>query len=122
MRTLDQINLDPTTRRAITEAAAILRSRLRVTGVVLFGSRARGDATPESDIDLLVLTARPLTSREQASIVETLYPLQSSFGVLFSTIEVPESEWTRGVYQAMPLRREIDRDGVEVPSQKMLAA
>lgn len=115
MRTFDQINLSPLDRRAITEAAALLRTELPVSGIYLFGSKARGDAAADSDIDLLVLTTRPLSPPEKADIVRTLYPLQLRLGVLFSTIETTEAEWNRGVYQAMPLRHEVDRDGVEVP-------
>ena len=122
MRTLDQINLSPIDRCAITEAAALLRSHLPISGVYLFGSKARGEATADSDIDLLILTTRPLLPPERADIVRTLYPLQLRLGVLFSTIETSEAEWNRGVYQAMPLRREIDRDGIEVPPPARTAA
>lgn len=122
MRTLDQINLSPLDRRAITEAAALLRTELPVSGVYLFGSKARGEGTADSDIDLLILTTRPLSRPEKADIVRTLYPLQLRLGVLFSTIETSEAEWNRGVFQAMPLRREVDRDGVEVPPPVRTAA
>jgi uncharacterized protein len=53
----------------------VYRDRLR--GVVLFGSCARGEETPESDIDILVLLTGPVQAwTEIKRITEALYPLQ----------------------------------------------
>jgi predicted nucleotidyltransferase len=53
----------------------VFRDRLR--GVVLFGSEARGDAEPDSDIDVLVLLEGPIDLGEDIRvIVDALYPLQ----------------------------------------------
>jgi predicted nucleotidyltransferase len=41
-----------------------LTAGLPVESIVLYGSKARGDDTFESDIDLLVLTARSLSPDE----------------------------------------------------------
>ncbi len=41
----------------------ILRERYGVQTIALFGSYARGDATPESDVDLLVELEKPIGLR-----------------------------------------------------------
>lgn len=46
----------------------------RLAGVVLYGSQARGEATPDSDIDLLVLLNGPADS-DTRLCVDALYPL-----------------------------------------------
>ncbi len=112
MRTLQDITLSERDRGAVTAAAAALRATLPVARIVLFGSKARGDADAESDIDLLVLTSRPLTAGEKAGVVRTLYPLQLERGVMLSTLEIPLREWEQGVYRVTPLRTEVERDGV----------
>ncbi len=38
--------------------------------IILFGSRARGTATAESDVDLLVVTDRPGSRRQQAVAID----------------------------------------------------
>ena len=44
-------------------------------GLILYGSMARQTATPESDIDLLVLLHKPFDYfREVRTIVDLLYP------------------------------------------------
>jgi predicted nucleotidyltransferase len=46
-------------------------------GLVLFGSAARQELTPDSDIDLLVLLDHPLDYfHELRNIIDILYPLQ----------------------------------------------
>ena len=49
----------------------------RLKGIVLYGSEARGDAEPDSDIDFLVLLDGPVKiGQEISTIVDALYPLQ----------------------------------------------
>ncbi len=73
---------------AIQELMGEMRARLRaefgarLKGIVLFGSQARGDAGPLSDIDVLVLLEGPIRfSADLARISDRLYPL---------TLENPE--------------------------------
>ena len=52
----------------VREIAAAMSARWSVDALVLYGSKARGDDTPDSDIDLLVLTGRPLTTDETSEM------------------------------------------------------
>ncbi|MBU4212119.1 MAG: nucleotidyltransferase domain-containing protein, partial [Verrucomicrobia bacterium] len=64
------------------EVAAMVRERLqtvfndRLRGVVLYGSEARGAATAESDIDVLVLLAGPIDyGSDLCACIDAVYPL-----------------------------------------------
>jgi predicted nucleotidyltransferase len=49
----------------------------RLRGVVLYGSEARGEATPTSDIDVLVLLDGPVRFGEELRrVIHALYPVQ----------------------------------------------
>lgn len=112
MKTLDQIDLRPNERLAIREATKALRQGLPVSQIILFGSKARGDSEEDSDVDLLLLTSRRLEWEEEKNVLRILSPIQEKFDVYFGTIEISEEEWYHGIYQVMPLRTEVERDGV----------
>jgi predicted nucleotidyltransferase len=46
-------------RRLLREQLPLLKERYHVAAMALFGSRLRGDARPDSDLDVLVTFARP---------------------------------------------------------------
>ena len=92
MRTLDQISLSEKDRQAVKAASAILRQQFPVERVMLFGSKARGDADAESDIDLLVLTRRRLNWQERDEITNALFDLQLEMEVVLSTLVVASED------------------------------
>jgi len=55
--------------RRITEA-------LRPAKIILFGSRATGNARPDSDLDLLVICDEPVSKRETQLAIRRLFPVQ----------------------------------------------
>jgi HEPN domain-containing protein/predicted nucleotidyltransferase len=58
--------LDP----ILTDIVAAVRAHLSPTRIILFGSRARGDAREDSDYDILVETDRPVTAADSWSAVQ----------------------------------------------------
>ena len=56
----------------------VLRERFDVTGLALYGSFARNQATPESDVDILVRFGGPATSR---SYFGTLFYIEDLLGL-----------------------------------------
>jgi len=114
MKTLAEINLLPNERAAIQAAAKTLRENLPISQIILFGSKARGDSDEESDIDLLLLTKHRLSMEEESRAIDLIYPIQLEHDAYFGLVDIPEEEWFHGVYQVMPLRHEVDRDGVTV--------
>jgi uncharacterized protein (UPF0332 family)/predicted nucleotidyltransferase len=117
MRTLDDVALAPAEREAIQAAAAALRTRFPVTEIVLFGSKARGDSDPESDIDLLVLTSRPLDDEEQRRIWGDLHDISMRFDVLLSPLTVEARSWREGLHSVLPIHAEVQREGVKCAMQ-----
>lgn len=95
-------------RRTIDEIAASLPAGWPVDAIVLYGSKARGDDTPDSDIDLLVLTGRPLTPEETGRMRELVRRVGLRLGTWPELYVRTSDEWWHGVYQAAPIRKEID--------------
>jgi len=101
-------------RRTIDEIAAELTAGWPVDSIVLYGSKARGDDTPDSDIDLLVLTGRPLAAEEISRMRAVVRRIGLRLGTWPELYIRTSDEWWRGVYQAAPIRKEIDAEGIEV--------
>lgn len=81
----------------------------RLKRVILFGSSARGEANSESDIDLLVLLAKPFDYfKELRRIVDLLYPIQLGSERMISALPAEIDEYERGAQQ---LYRNIQQDG-----------
>jgi len=114
MRNLNDISLGERDHRAIQAAAATLRELFPVERVILFGSKARGVDDTESDIDLLVLTSRLMSHAEQSGITKALLGLELELDVVISPLIVSTEDWEHGLYQVLPIRHEITRDGVVV--------
>lgn len=106
-RTINRPRVDAVVRAF----AAELRKKVghRVRQIVLFGSRARGDAREGSDYDLLVVVDQR-SSDLRAVILDIERGLMDRYGVLVTTILRSEEEWKRS--QALPLARNITREGV----------
>ena len=84
----------------------------RFKGLVVYGSVARNQATPASDIDLLVLLSQPFNYFEEIRrIIELLYPVQLESDQLISAKPVPLEDYERGRIQ---LYRNAKREGVLV--------
>jgi len=70
-------------RAALTEAVKTIAQRIPARAIYLFGSYARGEQHPESDIDLLVVVddetkqaPRSLASEAYASLAGTKLPVE----------------------------------------------
>ena len=62
-----------------------------ITKVILYGSHVRGEATTDSDIDVLVLVDQSLNPFEvRDSLSELLYDMLLEEGELVSVIVIPE--------------------------------
>jgi predicted nucleotidyltransferase len=64
----------------------------------LYGSEARGDARPDSDIDLLILVDQPtVTGKDEDAIFAPLYQVELQSGVLINPLIIPKSKWGANV-------------------------
>ncbi len=82
---------------------------IRPDKIILFGSRARGTATPESDIDLMVVYSGPKSTREVQLEVQRLF-LDRDFSMDVIVVTPQYLENFKAV--ATTLAREVAETGV----------
>jgi predicted nucleotidyltransferase len=81
-------------------------------GLVVYGSTARKQDTPASDIDLLVLLNKPFDYfQELRTIIDVLYPIQLESDRLISAKPALAEDFERGT---IALYRNARREGVIV--------
>ncbi len=83
-----------------------------IVDVVLYGSVARGTDGAASDVDVLVLVARPLTRSEREALSERAYDIDLEHGTVTQCIVRTVEEWERPGVQCGGLAREVARQGI----------
>jgi predicted nucleotidyltransferase len=101
-------------RDAIFHVVQGLRSRWPVERVILFGSKARGDDEPDSDVDLLVITSTQIDRATEDAMHDAAWDTGLRHGRCVQLVVRSHERWYHGVDQATPLRLQINADGVEV--------
>jgi len=79
---------------------------------ILYGSEARGDARPDSDIDLLVLVDKDkLSYSDKDKIIAPFYDIELETGVIISTLIMPRKEWENRPFLT-PFQNNINKEGI----------
>ena len=82
--------------------------------MVLFGSVARGDFGPESDIDVLILLDGPMTREREDKIMRLAFEIELEDDVVFGLLIESDDDWQTPLWRAMPIHQVIDEEGVVV--------
>ena len=102
-------------RVALTEFVKRVRQALSdsVVDVRLFGSEARGEAAPESDIDVLVVV-QPDTARValEDRIIDIAFDVNLQFGVYISPRVVTPAILTHPVWRETPFLKTVARESL----------
>ena len=99
-------------RQLLAECKAAIEEISPDASVILYGSRARGDAREDSDYDLLVLVDREPDMELEQAIVNQLVPLEVRTGKVLTVLLYSRSQWDSALYRAMPFHKNVTREGV----------
>jgi uncharacterized protein len=103
----------------MNKKTAIITGRIRneiksidpTAKVILFGSRARGDAKHDSDWDILILIKDAVTSEIERTFRYKLFDLELETGEVFSTFVYNTDTWNKK-HRVTPFYKSIKQEGV----------
>ena len=80
--------------------------------VILYGSRARGEATPDSDWDFLILVDGPVDGERVDRVRHALYRIEVDTDTVLSAIVRNRLEWNDASHSPTPFHTNVERDGI----------
>lgn len=100
-------------KQIVGKIADIMRRLFPEARTVLFGSQARGTATQESDIDLLILLPDSYQGydfvRRRSEIVDHLYDIEIEDNVRISPLVLIKSVWEKHI---SPFTINVNNEGI----------
>ena len=99
--------------RALDEFVRAVRARLDngVVAVKLFGSKARGDATADSDLDVLIVIAGRRLEAEDA-VLHIAFDVNLAHDVYISPRVIEQAVLEHPVWRITPFVQALEREGV----------
>ncbi len=109
-----------TAERAVLDSfKALVTQRLRLHQMILFGSRARGDADPESDMDVLVVLDEPADLALRKFVSDCAWRAGFDEGIVVAPVVFGRDEWHNGPERHSLFARAVRAEGLPVRTRAM---
>jgi predicted nucleotidyltransferase len=96
---------------------AMIKKQVReidpLADIILYGSRARGDARPDSDWDILILVNSTADIETEKVFRHKLFDVELELGEALSTFVYNKQEWN-SKYWMTPLYKNISIEGIMI--------
>ena len=93
---------------------SLLMQRLHNLDVIIFGSRARGEADADSDLDVLVLSAEPENAATRTFVSDCAWEAGLGSGVVIAPLLIGREQWQYGLESVSLLAQAVRREGIPV--------
>ena len=104
--------MDANDFKIVNKFRSLLQERVKLHQVILFGSRARGDAEPDSDMDVLVVLDEPRTREARDVVSDSAWEAGFDAGVVVASVVFTREEWENGPEYYSPFAEAVRSEGI----------
>ena len=102
-------------KRAVAQLKQVLMRRYgKGIELYLFGSVARKDYEPDSDIDVLVLFPGEVNTGLQEEIFDMAYDVELENSVVFGVVVHSKEFWASEKAAVMPFHQNLQREAIQI--------
>lgn len=87
---------------------------LQIFNIILFGSRARGDASAFSDMDVIVVVSGDCDDKARDYISECAWEAGYQHGIVVVPVVFTKDEWENGPQRFSLLAQAVEREGLAI--------
>jgi predicted nucleotidyltransferase len=80
----------------------------------LFGSKLRGAADEESDLDILILLPCEVTEKIRRKIIHKVFDINLTFDTNISSLIMAEKEWESAIFSFLPIHECVEEKGISL--------
>lgn len=102
----------PIEKTILDKFKALLAERVKVYKLILFGSRARGDAGSSSDMDVLVILDGSPSEKDFDIVSDCAWTAGFEYGIVVVPVVYSRNEWENSPERYSLLAHAIEKDGV----------
>ena len=106
--------MNATEKKVIDTFKTLLLKSLPLYRMILFGSRARGDATTYSDMDVLIVLDKTPDGKEIDYISDCAWEAGFEFGIVIVPVVFSKDEWENSPERYSLLAQAVVAEGVPI--------
>lgn len=110
---MKKLGLKDNELKALLELKRALEERFSLLDFRVFGSKARGDALPDSDIDVMVVVDG-YTPEVDSVVGDLVFEINLSYDCFISTVIFGREELEEGPLSESPLYKVVEKEGVRI--------
>jgi uncharacterized protein len=113
MKSIEELSFSDKDREIIQKIRTAVKKTLPDSTVILFGSRARGNAAVDSDWDVLVLT-EAVSPEIEERVFSALFDVELDENIIVNPLVLPRDEWNIKRYRNHPIHDTVEAEGILV--------
>ena len=110
---MKRITLEDNEIRAVLELKRALAARFKILDFRVFGSKARGDASPDSDIDVMIVVDG-YTPEVENVVSDLVFDINLFHDCFISTVIFGREELEEGPLSESPLYKIVEKEGIKM--------